>query len=48
MTSEQWLWSIMGAVILIGAAGGWAFLFWLTANSIRYRLETSRRLRELR
>lgn len=39
-TSEQWLWIIIGTAIFIGAAGGWAFLAWLTINSIRARRYT--------
>ena len=38
-TSEEWFWTIMFAVVLIGAAGGWAFLIKLTVSSIRYRRE---------
>jgi len=36
-TSEEWFWTIMFAVIVIGAAGGWAYLIARIAEHVRYR-----------
>jgi hypothetical protein len=38
-TSEEWFWTTMFAALVVGAAGGWAYLIARIVEHVRYRRE---------